>query len=374
MIGTELPARILEISSYPPPRAGWGVRISFVRAHLEAEGHECRVLNIGPSRRIKSHHYLDVQNGRHYASQVLHHVRRGYLIHTHINGDSPKGLVLALFAQLACAALGRPCVLTFHAGPIQLLFPKSQSKRWAPLFRIVFALPRLIICNSEVVRQRILEYANRSKTIVPIPAFSRQYLSFERVPLPAETEAFVASHRPLVGAYFFFRPEFFVSSLIDALGRIAKRLPEAGFLLLGGDSQSEAMTQLIDRAGLRERVCLAGDLPHDAFLTALSHCHMVVRTPKKDGVCSSVLETLALGIPVIASENGTRPESVVTFAADDAEDLSAAVLRVWADYDTYRARVIRPALRDTIAEEAALLQAVAQGRDWRALIGAEPRT
>ncbi len=374
MIGADPPARILEISSYPPPRAGWGVRISFVREHLEAEGHECRVLNIGSSRRTKSPHYLDVQNGSHYASQVLHHIRLGFLIHTHINGDSPKGLLLALFAESACALLGRPCVLTFHAGPIQLLFPKSRSKLWAPLFQVAFALPRLIICNSEVVRQRILEYGNLSEKIVPIPAFSRQYLSFKRAPLPAEIEAFFARHRPLVAAYFFLRSEFFVTSLTEAIGRVAESLPEAGFLLLGGDTQSEAMTQLIHRAGLQEHVCLAGDLPHDAFLTALSRCHMVVRTPKKDGVSSSVLEALSMGIPVIASENGTRPESVVTFVADDAADLSTTIKRVWADYETYRARVVRPALQDTIAQEAALLQAVAQGRDWRSSMGVEPRT
>ena len=34
-------ARILEISSYPPPRAGWGIRVEYLKKHLEAAGHEC---------------------------------------------------------------------------------------------------------------------------------------------------------------------------------------------------------------------------------------------------------------------------------------------------------------------------------------------
>ena len=39
--------KILQISSYPPPRAGWAVRVEFLKRQLLAEGHDCVVLNIG---------------------------------------------------------------------------------------------------------------------------------------------------------------------------------------------------------------------------------------------------------------------------------------------------------------------------------------
>ena len=148
-------AKILEITSYPPPHAGWGVRVAFVRRHLEASGHHCSVLNTGKSRKIRSKDYLDVQNGIDYLRKVICHARNGYLIHTHLNGDSIKGLVLTILAEIISVLIGRKCVLTFHAGPEQRFFPTKRSHVLAPLYALAFALPERVICNSHVVKRKI---------------------------------------------------------------------------------------------------------------------------------------------------------------------------------------------------------------------------
>ena len=64
-------ARILEITSYPPPRAGWGVRVEHVRRSLERDGHECVVLNIGANRRVPSTEYVTVSGLVDYMWKVL---------------------------------------------------------------------------------------------------------------------------------------------------------------------------------------------------------------------------------------------------------------------------------------------------------------
>ncbi len=348
-------AKILEISSYPPPRAGWGVRISFVRAHLEATGHHCQVLNIGPSRRIKSPDYLDVQSGPDYVRKVVRYARNGYLLHTHLNGDSPKGLVLALAAELVSLLARRRGVLTFHAGPEQRFFPRRRSRVMAPFYRLAFAIPRLIICNSAAVKENIAGYGIAPGKIVVIPAFSGQYLDYTPAALPPECERLMSRYRRIVVSYFFHRPEFFIDSMMEALGQVARADRDWGLVLIGGDTRSEAITRMIERAGLKERTCQAGDLPHDTFMSVLARSHVFVRTPKKDGVCSSVLEALSLGVPVVASENGSRPPGVVTFRADDAADLAEKLRYVLGNYDAVRARLDRPAVRDTVREEADLL-------------------
>jgi len=38
-------------------------------------------------------------------------------------------------------------------------------------------------------------------------------------------------------------------------------------------------------------------------------------------VCSSVLEALALKTPVVASENGSRPEGVITYENQNIDDM-----------------------------------------------------
>jgi hypothetical protein len=108
--------KILEISSYPPPRAGWGVRVEFLKKYLEAQGHECVVLNIGTNRMVPSDEYETVMGGLDYVRKVWRFARQGYVAHVHVNGASMKGFVLAIVAEIVSLLCGRRCFLTFHAG------------------------------------------------------------------------------------------------------------------------------------------------------------------------------------------------------------------------------------------------------------------
>lgn len=358
--------RILQITSYPPPRAGWGVRVEHVRRHLERDGHICDVLNMGPNRRVKSPDYVDVQSGLDYAAKVWRFCRRGYLVHAHLNGDSPKGLVLTLLAQVISVLNGRRAVVTFHAGPLQKYFPQERSRLFAPGYRLVFALASSIICNSDVVKARIVRYGVAPARVQTIPAFSRQYLQFERAQLPADLEEFMRQHDPLLCSYVFFRSEFHIPSLIDAMALIVQTHPRAGLVIMGSDAGADDIRDQITRLGLSSHVMLAGDQPHDAFLTIMTRSRMYVRTPPKDGVCSSVLEALSLGVPVVASENGTRPPSVVTYRPNDATSLAERVIAVLARGDEARRAIVAPDIRDTVADEAGLLVACAAGKGQHA--------
>jgi glycosyltransferase involved in cell wall biosynthesis len=80
------------------------------------------------------------------------------------------------------------------------------------------------------------------------------------------------------------------------------------------------------------RVLLLANLTHDDFLTLLSRCYAMVRTPTCDGVSGSVLESLALGIPVVASENGRRPAGVITYREDDAFNLASKLEHLCTNY------------------------------------------
>ena len=355
-------ARILQITSYPPPRAGWGVRVEHVRRRLESDGHVCDVLNMGANRRVKSPDYVDVQGGLDYARKVWRFTRRGYLVHAHLNGDSPKGLVLTLLAQIISIVNGRRAVTTFHAGPLQRYFPQERSWLFAPGYWLVFALSARIICNSEVVKTRIVGYGVAPRRIQCIPAFSRQYLEFTRVELPPETAAFMAGADPLLCSYVFFRPEFHIPSLVEAMARIVEDHPRARLVIMGSDAGAGPIRDLIAKLGIGSHVLLAGDQAHDAFLTIMTSSRMYIRTPPKDGVCSSVLEALALGVPVVASANGTRPPSVITYTAADADDLARKVGEVLAHEAQVRASVVKPVIEDTVADEAALLVACATGK------------
>lgn len=354
------PVKILQITSYPPPRAGWGVRVEFLKRRLESEGHVCTVLNIGRSRIIPSTEYETVMGGFDYARKVWRFSRRGFVVHMHVNGESPKGFVLSLLAEAVNMLWGKRCFLTFHAGVDQLYFPRPKYPWLLPMYWLLFAIPRRIICNSEAVKTKILEYGVPESKVVAIPAFSSQYVDRVPVQLSREVASFFARTPKVVFVYIRLRPGFYLDTMIDGFAKVAAAEPGAGLAICGlsGDIEEAVLADMnshIARHRLADRICLIEDLNHDEFLEVLSKSALYLRTPTSDGVASSVLESLTLGIPVVGSENGTRPPGVITYQATDPADLATKVLQVFASRDAIVASMPRPPVRDTLAEEVRVL-------------------
>ena len=353
-------AKVLEVTSYPPPRAGWGIRVEFLKKRLEAEGHRCVVLNIGTSRAIPSPEYETVLGGRDFVNKVWRFSRQGFVVHAHANGDAVKGLMLALVAEVIGLVCGRRCYLTFHAGVIQRFFPLEKSWKLAPLFWLLFAIPRRIICNSEAVKAKIQGYGAHAGKIVPIAAFSKQYMEYVPATLPPHLEAFFAQYPHVIFTYVRMRPLFYPLTMVDGLAELVRRRPDAGLVLCGmsghtDDGVWESVQARITHHRIERHICLVEDLDHDAFLTVLGRSTLYLRTPITDGVASSVLESLALGVPVVACENGTRPKGVITYRADDHMEMAARMEHVIANRPRIVDAIGTLDVPDTLDDEIALL-------------------
>ncbi len=340
-------SKILQITSYPPPRAGWGVRVQFLKKHLEERGHRCVVLNIGSSRAIPSDEYETVLGGLDYVRKVWRFSRAGYVAHVHVNGASAKGFVLAIVAELVSLLFGRRAFLTFHAGVDQLYFPRPKYPMLWPVFWLLFALSRTIICNSEDVKAKIVEYGVQPSKVVPIPAFSRQYLETATDPLPADLERFYQRFTQVIFCYVKMRPLFYPEAALEGFARLAGRRRDVGLILGGIAGHMEPRTWAsvearLAKPDLQDRVMLVDDLKHDLFLQALGRATVFLRTHMSDGVCSSVLEALALRVPVVATENHTRPAGVITYLPEDSEALAAILDDVLSRRDEIVAALQQP--------------------------------
>lgn len=316
--------KVLEISPYEPPVSGWTMRIKLLRRVIQERGGRCEILDVGPSRQMERPDCVTVLNGWDYLVKVVRFSRSGFTIHGHINAEYFRGLLLTLAAFLIARVCRNRCVLTFHAGIDQPFLSGWRRIALWPFFWTAFSLADAVICNSEAVKQVVHRY-RKERLVVPVQAFSRQYLEYQTVPFEAALSEFIQGHEPLVTTYVCFRDGFYLEVLLGAMARLVRTRPNIGLVMVGTGERADEIKQEIARLHLTSHIFLAGDAAHDAFMTLLAASAVHLRTPTTDGVSATVLEALALRIPVVASDNGTRPEQAITYDANDAGDLAEKI-------------------------------------------------
>jgi glycosyltransferase involved in cell wall biosynthesis len=347
-----LPAiKHLEIANYPPPYDGWGTHTKFVVDELRRRGHVCEVLKINENRRLKSAEYVDVQGGVDYLTKVIRFAARGYSVNAHLNAESRKGYILALVSVLIGRVFRRKATITFHGGVPQTHFPRPPSSPWHWKLRALFHVASGILCDSDEIKRHIASYGIPEAKIATAYGFSARNLEFTPANLGPEIDLFLRSHDPVVFCYVSFRPEYRLSVLREGFRLLREHHPRAGVIWLGfPDKEMTAAREYASTFSNDEKksLLLLGTVSHDAFLTLLQRCTVMLRTPACDGVAASVLESLALGVPVVASENGRRPAGVVTYAELDAVDMCQKLDHVLSDPERLRREIIRPTAEDNV--------------------------
>jgi glycosyltransferase involved in cell wall biosynthesis len=149
-------------------------------------------------------------------------------------------------------------------------------------------------------------------------------VQFEPQPLPKEVEEFYQRHAGVFFSYVCFRPEFALEFLAEAIRQFRASHPSIGFMMVGPwDREMDRMQQFLQRERLQDAVCVMGSVPHELFLTLLSRSLAYIRTPITDGICSSVLESLKLKVPVLGADNDARPKGTELWKAGDISSLLA---------------------------------------------------
>lgn len=351
--------KILEIGSYPPPNTGWSVRIKFLRDNFIAQGIDCKILNIGRNRKEKSKDYIDVQNGIDFLLKLFRYRIKGYHFHIHVNAQAVKGPILALAAHMVSLMSGARAALTFHGGVEQLYFPKRNAGKMYWVIYLNFLLSRIIICNNCMIQKEISFYGSGlgKGKIFPIPAFSLQYLHYQTVKLPERVDSFIKKKNIIILCYIVLRNGFFWEPTIEYIKMCSS---DIGFILCGiGEAEDEEVAALLNEIReleLKRKIITVDDLNHDEFMTLLKKSTLYLRTPVSDGVASSVLEALVQGIPVVASDNGRRPTSVITYDPNDKDDLDNKIDYVTGNYEKVKSALVKPKIEDTIKKEIELLK------------------
>ena len=123
---------------------------------------------------------------------------------------------------------------------------------------------------------------------------------------------------------------------IDALARLLPKFPQARLVIVGQGPEQGRLLNHAQRLGLADRVTLAGAQPNAELLHWYSAADVFVLASSREGWANVLLEAMACGTPVVATDIcGTpevvRPASGGRLVARDAAALSVAIESLMAD-------------------------------------------
>jgi glycosyltransferase involved in cell wall biosynthesis len=189
------------------------------------------------------------------------------------------------------------------------------------------------IALSQPVRDRIIAAGVAPTRISVIPA---GVVLGGLDPGPPWAEV-VAQRRPdhrLIVAIAALSAEKGLDVLLDAAALIAPAHPDLTWVVLGEGRERAALEARRDSLGLGAVVSFPGHVEHPE--AALAQAELLVQPSRSEGFGSSVLDALALGVPIVASDAGGLPESLaagggVLVPAGDAPALARAVAALLDD-------------------------------------------
>jgi glycogen(starch) synthase len=318
--------RVLLVGDYPPPYGGIAVHLQHLTRTLPQEGIACRVLNIGPNRRVPNPEYEAVRGPAEFLRRLIQYGRAGYLLHLFTNGENRKSWMLALLVGLAGRIMRTPTVVTITSGGAPGYLGSAGSwirfiARWA------IVLPAAVVCRTEAIADAMRRW--RPGDLSVIPAFSPTRLRPAERP-PQDVVAFASAHGPLLVSVAILRSEYDLPTLLQAFRDLRKQHPAAGLVIVGGGQDEARVRELIELWQLGDAVLLTGWVTHETCLAIIRESDVFVRTTLYDGDASSVREALALGVPVVASRTAFRPIGPILFTPGDPDGLHAALVETLA--------------------------------------------
>jgi glycosyltransferase involved in cell wall biosynthesis len=228
---------------------------------------------------------------------------------------------------LAAKLAGRPCICRKAGGIGEARLLKRFLNPWVNLFVSISKATEVDQQNTPGTRNLVNIYEGLDLQRFASP--SAKGAIRESLGIPASKKVVAAITRIVVGKGL---PEF-----IRMAATVLRRYPDVVFLIVGdeglvGGTLPRELRDLVHSLDLDESVILTGwrdDIPVvmqcvDIFV----HCP----TTFIEGLARTCLETMAVGIPAVVSENGGMPDAVANgvtgfvVSPGDIEDMAESVL------------------------------------------------
>jgi glycosyltransferase involved in cell wall biosynthesis len=193
--------------------------------------------------------------------------------------------------------------------------------------------------HSSYMAEELRAYSGLSRDRIRVAPYAVAVEQFRPLPRDAELVARYGLENQRVLLYIGrMAGNKRIDDLVRMLAAVRRTVPNTTLLLVGDDAHP-AYRLLVARAkeiaaelGCAERVIFAGPVAHEELGRYYSLCDVYVTSSLHEGFCIPVIEAMAAGRPVVATDATALPETVgdagLLFPPEDAEAMAEQVVRI----------------------------------------------
>ena len=249
----------------------------------------------------------------------LARARRIQVVHSHGKGAG-------LYGRIAARLTGAAAIHTFHG-----IHPAGYGRLYLRLERALARLSFAVVhvSESQATEARALGLAPAGRTRVIVNGIDAASVRAAAAGAPMSRATLGLRPDALVLATIArFDPVKRLEVLVRALPLLVARVPEAQLLIVGDGPERGALRALARALAPGDRVVFAGAIPDAARV--LPVVDLYVTASRREGLPTAVLEAMACGLPVLATEapghvDAVEPEVTGRLVPlDDAPGLATA--------------------------------------------------
>lgn len=256
-----------------------------------------------------------------------------------------------MVARLAAKLAGVPVVISSERNSEYRL---SRLHKFC--LRVTDRLHDAIIANSHAGKRFIMRTLGLSEDRVRVIHNGVDVAHFRPIDASDTRRSLgLAADQPVVGMVASFKPQKNHRMFLRVAQRVRERLPEARFVCVGEKLETEesgtfqpgarmrqtsneyhrVISREIDEAGLREHCLFVGS--RSDMVQMYNACDLTVLTSRHEGTPNVVLESLACGVPVVATDVADNariiPQGRVGYVAalDDVDAMAERVCEILTD-------------------------------------------
>ncbi len=237
---------------------------------------------------------------------------------------------------LECNIVG-PWLARLAGVPVVIGSRRNLNQWMGPVIRQIQRLANLftdcIVANSKVTAESVLDVERLPRRKIRIAyngidAVRFAGLDCDRVVARRQLE--IADDELLVGNISCFRAVKGIPQFVDAARLVLEKDPQMRFVIVGGGPQYDDIAKRIAGYGLTDRIRLAG--AQENVLPYLAAMDIGVLSSLAEGFSNSLLEYMASGLPIVATDVGGNREALdgtgILVSPNDPAALAQAILQL----------------------------------------------